>query len=86
MIISSKQKHGNAVGGDGVWVDAGFPQKKKRVFTCVGGAILISVFDSEILNLSHYNILNTDLSHAGSIPVSILSLYLLGGWDEVLGN
>lgn len=35
MIISSKQQHGNAVGGDGVWVDAGFPLKKK-VCLCVG--------------------------------------------------
>lgn len=82
MIISSKQQHGNAVGGNSVWVDAGFPLKKKSVW----GTILISVLDSKISNLSHDNTLNTDLSHAGSIPVSILSLYLLGGWDEVLGN
>lgn len=57
------------------------PSKKN-----VLGVILISVLDSKISNLSHYNTLNTYLIQAGSIPVSILSLYLLGGWDEVLGN
>lgn len=80
MIISSKQQHGNAVGGNGVWVDAGFPLKKKCVYVC--GVILISVPNLKIPNLSHYTTLNIDLSQAGSIPVSILSLYLLGGWDE----
>lgn len=83
MIISSKQQHGNAVGGSGVWVDAGFPLKK--VCLCVWGDSQ-SFRDSKIPNLSHYNTLNIGLSQAGSIPVSILSLYLLGRWDEVLGN
>lgn len=60
------------------------PSEKKSVFVC--GVILISFCDSKIPNLSHYSTLNIGLSQAGSTPVSILSLYLLGRWDEVLGN